>query len=104
MHRDFQSIRETRELCLGELSSLQKEKQEFQSAEKVNKNERLLQEIEQRNAEVSEGQAIMERIEDAIREEVLEVGQIESRIMQIQTMLADASNNEWETYKRGIVR
>lgn len=104
MHRDLQSIRETRELCLGELSSLQKEKQEFHSAEKVNKNERLLQEIEQRDAEVSEGQAMMERIEDAIREEELEVGQIESRIRQIQTMLADASNNEWESYKRGIVR
>ena len=104
MHRDLQSIRETRELYLGELSSLQKEKQEFHSAEKVNKNERLLQEIEQRDAEVSEGQTLMERIEDGIREEELEVGQIESRIRQIQTMLADASNNEWETYKRGIVR
>jgi hypothetical protein len=32
---------------------------------------------------VSEGQAMMERIEDAIREEELEVGQIESRIRQI---------------------
>jgi hypothetical protein len=32
---------------------------------------------------VSEGHAMMERIEDAIREEELEVGQIESRIRQI---------------------
>ncbi len=63
---------------------MKQERQDFQSAEKVSRNDQLVEELDLIEREVKDSQSEMERIESLVSQEDIEIEGIQRKIREVE--------------------
>ncbi len=89
---------------MNDLVFLKQERQDFQSAEKVSRNDRLVEELDLIEREVRDSQLEMERIESLVNQEDKEIEGIQRKIREVERVWRERQSEEWEWYRKEVVR